>query len=97
MLTIRISRFFITGILASLILLVAINLYIYSQMRDLGIDDMLYQFGWPYSIYQSGTILHFEGMIHWCGLIADISIAIFAGILLGVISDLFFRRKVLHS
>jgi hypothetical protein len=79
-----------------MILLVAINLYSYSQMKDFGIDDMLYGFGWPFRLYESGTILHLEGQINWSGLVANISVAIFAGILLGAISDLLFRRKGFH-
>jgi hypothetical protein len=92
MLTIRISKVFISGFLTGVILLVAINLYSYSQMKDLEIEDMLYEFGWPFPLYQSGTILHLTGELHWCGLVADLSVAIFAGILLGVICNLLFVR-----
>lgn len=91
MLLIRISKFFTAGFLAGVILLVAINLYSYSQMGDYEIADFYYEFGWPFPLYQAGGILHLE-LINWCGLIADTSVAIFAGVALGVICDLLFAR-----
>jgi hypothetical protein len=96
MLTIRVSKFFVTGSLAGVILLVAINLYSYSRMGDFGIADAYYAFGWPFPLYQSGTILHLDE-VHWCGLVADTSVAIFAGIVLGVICELLLARRGVRS
>jgi len=96
MLTIRVSKFFIAGFLAGIILPAAINLYSYSQMGDYEIADFYYEFGWPFPVYQAGSILHLN-QIHWCGVIANTSVAVFAGIVLGLICDLSFARRGVHS
>lgn len=92
MLTLKLSKSFLGGLLADIILLAAINLYSYSQAGNPGIADFYYEFGWPFPVYQSGSILHLD-QIHWCGLIADVAAAMCAGVVLGVVFHLFSARR----
>jgi hypothetical protein len=96
MLTIRLSKFFLGGFLAGIILLAAINLYSYSQVENPSIADFYYEFGWPFPVYRSGSILHLD-QVHWCGLIANLAAAICAGVVLGVISHLVYARRRVPS
>jgi hypothetical protein len=92
----EISKPFVVGFLAGMSLFVAANLYSYTQMKELEIDDYLSEFGWPFPLYQSGTILHLDE-IHWCGLVADISIAIFASLIIGQICAVVSERRSIRE
>ncbi len=96
MLTIRLSKFFLGGFLVGVFLLAAINLYSYSQAENPGIADFYYEAGWPFPMYQSGSVLHLD-QIHWPGVTANVAAAILAGIVFGVISHLFFARRITPS
>ncbi|MBV9928894.1 MAG: hypothetical protein JOZ96_28035 [Acidobacteria bacterium] len=96
MLTIRLSKFFLGGFLAGVVLLAAVNLYSYSQMENLGIADFYYEFGWPFPVYQAGSILHLD-QIHWCGVIANAAAAFGVGLVLGAVSHFACARRRVPS
>jgi hypothetical protein len=92
MITIRIPKTFVAGFLAGIVVLVAINLYSYAQMKDTGLSDAFYYFGWPFNVYQAGSILHLD-MIHWCGVFANMFVAVVAGAVVGIISAHLVGRR----
>jgi hypothetical protein len=74
------SKPFIIGFLSSLFLFIVINIYTYDDglggftnkdgVRATECFDCLKQFGWPFRLHQSGTILHIDEFL-WPGFIAD--------------------------
>jgi hypothetical protein len=73
------SRSFNIGFLSGIILWVGIN--VYSYMKNYaptpGEEDFdNYQnFGFPFPLYESGTMLHLDRFV-WCGIVANFFIAI---------------------
>ena len=49
--------------------------------------DCIKRFGFPFRLYESGTILHLEKLI-WVGLIADVFVAIFVSLGTGLLCNL---------
>ena len=78
------SRSFVVGFLAGMSLFVIANVYSYSQMNDFDIADLVHEFGWPFPLYRSGTILHLDNII-WGGLVTNISTAVLASLIVGQI------------
>ena len=54
--------------------------------------DCLAQFGWPFRLHQSGTIMHVDEIL-WTGLSADIFIAVFLSSVIGALSFLLFNAR----
>jgi hypothetical protein len=82
------SKSFNIGFLAGIILLMGMN--IYSYMKNYaptpGEEDFdKYQtFGFPFPIYESGTILHLDRFV-WCGIVANFFIAICLSVGIGLL------------
>ena len=96
------SKLFIIGFLSGLVIFAAINIYTYDDglgrftnqngERATGCFDCLKQFGWPYRLHQSGTILHIDKLL-WPGLIADILIALVASTGIGLLCKALLKEQ----
>jgi hypothetical protein len=84
------TRAFSVGFLAGLFLLIAVNVYGYNRMNEAECFDCIQSFGFPFRLYESGTILHLERIL-WYGLIADVLIAISVGAGIGLLFH-FFKK-----
>lgn len=71
-------------------LLIAVNMYGYNRMYEAECFDCIQGFGFPFRLYESGTILHLERIL-WHGLIADVLVAISAGAVIGLLFH-FFKK-----
>lgn len=78
------TKAFAVGFFGGLFLLVAVNLYGYNNMYEEECFDCIQGFGFPFRLYESGTILHLERIL-WYGLIADVLVAISVGIGIGLV------------
>lgn len=78
------SRAFSVGFFTGLFVLVAVNIYGYNRMYEAECFDCIQGFGFPFRLYESGTILHLEGIL-WYGLIADVLVAISVGAGIGLL------------
>lgn len=85
------STIFAAGFFGSLLLFFAANLYSYYRMRNASVlIDAYVDFGFPFKLYMTSG---FAGEnILWCGLVANISIAICVGIILGLVSKKISER-----
>jgi len=71
---------FTVGFFAGLFLLIAVNMYGYNRMYEAECFDCIQGFGFPFRLYESGTILHLDRIL-WHALIGDVlAIAVGAGI-----------------
>jgi hypothetical protein len=86
------SKAFIVGFFTGLFLFIVINVYSYSRMQEQECFDCLLGFGFPFHLYESGTILHLERTL-WLGLIVDFLIAICASILIGLVCHIYRNRS----
>lgn len=86
------SKAFIVGFLTGLFLFIAINMYGYSRMQEQECFDCLLGFGFPFRLYESGTILHLERIL-WPSLIADFLITMCASIGIGLVCHISQNRN----
>ena len=84
------TRAFSVGFFAGLFLLIAINMYGYNSMYEAECFDCVQGFGFPFRLYESGTILHLERFL-WDGLIADVMVAVSVGVGIGLLFH-FFKK-----
>jgi hypothetical protein len=91
--TIR-TKAFAVGLFSVLFLFTALNVYSYTRMSGEECFDCIKGFGFPFRLYESGTILHLEKIL-WLGLIADVLIAIIVSVGIGLLCS--FSRKVSRS
>jgi hypothetical protein len=76
------SKTYLIPSVAVFILFIAANYYGYLRMGNDFCDDCFIGFGFPFELYREGGFTH-ERAILWSGLIANVSIAVWASILLG--------------
>lgn len=82
------TRAFSVGFFTGLFLLIAVNMYGYNRMYEAECFDCIQGFGFPFRLYESGTILHLERIL-WYGLIADVLVAISVGVGIGLLCHSF--------
>ena len=80
---------FMIGFAASALVFVALN-FAYSPTGDYSLDrgtticfDCYESYGFPFVMHENGTILHLDQFV-WSGVVANLSIAIFASVLVGL-------------
>jgi hypothetical protein len=86
------SKIFLIGFLIWLALFVAANLYSYIHMGSSGggtCDDCFSSFGFPFALWIEGGFVSVAHIL-WGGLIADASVAMCAGIALGLAVEKLF-------
>jgi hypothetical protein len=80
------NKAFKLGVLSGVLFFLIAN--IYSVLPPTRADQVCFDcyesFGFPFVFYESGTISHLSQFI-WAGVVANISIALFAGFILGLI------------
>lgn len=96
------SRSFALGFLIGLLLFAAANIYTSypgyaSKSNNNGVAvteefDALKEFGWPFRLHRSGTILHLDEIL-WKGLVADIVIAVCVSAGIGLVFFLLVRQR----
>ena len=80
------AKLFIVGFVLGVAPFVAANIYDYRQMGFHGggsCDDCSFSFGFPYPLWREGGFVGVE-LILWGGLLADVAIAVAAGVTLGL-------------
>jgi len=76
---------FFIGILSVILSVICANIYTALPDKKGGMCFDCYEtYGFPFALYESGTILHLDEFI-WAGVVADISIAIVFSLMLGLI------------
>jgi hypothetical protein len=87
------NRAFKLGVLSGVLFFLITNIYSVLPPRraDQVCFDCYETFGFPFAFYESGTILHLSQFI-WAGVVANISIALFAGFILGLIFKLVWSK-----
>jgi hypothetical protein len=95
------SKSFLAGFFLGLLFFLTDNIYTYDDGTDVfGKDtgaqvvecfDCLQQFGWPFRLHRSGTIMHVDEIL-WMGLSADVFIAASASTIIGALSYILFLR-----
>ena len=97
------SRSFTLGFFVGLVLFATANVYTSYPGYESGSQnngvvavteefDALKEFGWPFRLHRSGTILHLDGFL-WKGLVADIAVAVCVSVCIGFVFFLLFRRR----
>lgn len=86
------TRAFSVGFFTGLVLLIAINMYGYIRMYETECFDCIQGFGFPFRLYESGTIFHLERIL-WYGLIADVMVAISVGAVIGLLFHSFKKVR----
>ncbi len=73
------------GFLAGILFFVLANIFPALFNINSGICFDCYEtYGFPFALYESGTVLHLNQFI-WAGVVADISIAIISSLILGLV------------
>ncbi|HKA20891.1 MAG TPA: hypothetical protein VKN18_21600 [Blastocatellia bacterium] len=85
------TKAFAAGFFCALLLITGFNVYSYTRMSEEECFDCVSGFGFPFRVYESGTILHLERVL-WLGLIADILIAILLSVAIGLLC--YFSRNI---
>jgi hypothetical protein len=83
--TIR-TKAFAVGLFSALFLFTALNVYSYTKMSEEECFDCVKAFGFPFRLYESGTILHLDKIL-WLGLLADVLIAICVSVGIGLLCN----------
>jgi len=85
------TKAFAAGFLCALLLITGFNVYSYTRMSEEECFDCINGFGFPFRVYQSGTILHL-GKVLWLGLTADMLIAILLSVGIGLLCSTMARK-----
>jgi hypothetical protein len=86
------SKTYLIASLAVFVLFFAANYYSYTRMRYGFCDDCFITFGFPFELWREGGFVGGRTIL-WSGLIANVSIAIWASILFGWALKKFLRRR----
>jgi hypothetical protein len=97
------SRSFSLGFFAGLVLFATANIYTSYPGYESGSNnngvvavteefDALKEFGWPFRLHRSGTILHLDEFL-WKGLVADLVIAVCVSVCIGLACFLLVTRR----
>ncbi len=81
------TKLFIVGLVAGLAPFVAANVYGYLSMGRTGLascNDCSVSFGFPFPLWVAGGFVGVKRVL-WGGLLADASVALAAGVLVGLI------------
>jgi hypothetical protein len=82
---------------AVFLLFIAANYYSYIRMGYGFCDDCFITFGFPFELWGEGGFVTVRRIL-WSGLIANVSIAVFASILLGwALNKILSRRSTVGS
>jgi len=73
---------YLIAFIAVFILLIAANYYSYLHVWGWSCDDCIIRFGFPFDVWEEGGFVSVKRVL-WPGVIADLSIAIWIGILIG--------------
>jgi hypothetical protein len=90
----RFKTYFIVFVVV-LIVMVAANYNSYLRMQRAICDDCFLQFGWPFGLWEEGGFVTVKRIL-WAGLVADLSIAVWAVMFLGWVSSKLLRRGSLR-
>lgn len=80
------------GFFSALLLLIVVNVYSYTKMSEEECFDCVKGFGFPFRLYESGTILHLETIL-WPGLLADVLVAVCVSVVIGLLCNFSRRNK----
>lgn len=80
------TRAFAAGFFGGMLLLVAVNVYSYNNMNEEECFDCIQGFGFPFRLYEQGTILHLETIL-WPGLLADVLVVICVSVGIGLLCN----------
>ena len=82
---------FFLGFTASLIIFAWIFIADYRQKVNWMCFDCDNDFGWPFRVYQSGSMIH-ETKVLWDGVLANALIVVLVGILLGTLFQFIYKK-----